>query len=172
MSPSGISETACMLLDYVANALDADLRPVCKVYQTVGTPVILTCCECEEGTNGELSIHFTRLFDAESDTLLEVQRIRPCRGGVTAAQYRLVLARCYPTIDERGEIPEPDVLEAVADEFQRDAELMWQSLACSGESMRIDDLSVDLGPKAGCAVMSIDVTIQVLVPALPPLSYL
>lgn len=132
--------------------------------------MILTCCECEnEETNGELSIHFRRLFDADAGTLNEVQRIRPCRGGVTAAQFRLVLARCFPTVNEKGELPDPEVQEDAEVDLQRDAELMWQALACcTGLDLKIDDLSVDLGPRGGCSIVFADVTVQVLVPALPP----
>lgn len=169
MVPATLSETAQKLLDCVCDALDADLRPVCKCYQTVGTPVIVTCCECDdEGTNGELSIHFRRLYDADPSTLNEVQRIRPCKGGVTAAQYRLVLARCFPTITERGELPSVEYLEESADNLQRDSELMWQALACcTGMDIRIDDVSVDLGPSGGCSIVFADVTAAVRVPALP-----
>lgn len=165
---SGVGETAEKLLTSVSEALTADLRPVCKEYQTVGTPVILTCCECDdEGTNGELSIHFRRLFDADPSTLNEIQRVRPCKGGVLAANYRLVLARCFPTVDERGELPDQEVLSEIADELHRDAEMMWQGLACAGLDLRIDDLSVDLGPKGGCSIIYVDVTAFVQVPPIP-----
>lgn len=169
--PVTLAETAQTLLTCVESALEADLRPVCKAYQTIGTPVIFTCCECDDGMNGELSIHFRRMFDADPSTLNEVQRIRPCKGGVVAAQFRLVLARCFPTIDEKGELPSKEFLEEAADDLQRDAELMWQSLACcTGLDLKIDDLSVDLGPKGGCSIVFTDVTTQVIVPALPDIS--
>lgn len=164
-----LTNTAESLLTCVSEALSADLRPVCKAYQTVGTPMILTCCECDnEGTNGELSIHFRRLFDADASTLNEIQRVRPCKGGVVAVQFRLVLARCFPTIDERGEIPDADTFQAAAEDLHRDTELVWQSLACcAGMDLRIDDVSVDLGPKSGCSVMYADVTTAVRIPAIP-----
>lgn len=166
--PLGLSETAQSLLECVEQALEADLRPVCDVYQTVGTPVIVACCDCEDEKNGELSIHFRRLFDADSSSLIEVQRVRPCKGGVTAAQFRLVLARCFPTIDEHGELPSKEALREAEDDLQRDAELVWQALACCTDlNLRIDDLSVDLGPLGGCRIVFADVTAQVLIPALP-----
>ena len=168
MGALGLSDTANTLLTCVEGALNAGLRPVCKSYQTVGTPVIFNCCECDEGMNGELSIHFTRLFDADPSSLLETVRIRPCRGGIVAAQFRLVLARCYPMIDEHGEIPSTEFLDESAEDLHLDSELMWQSLACcTGLDLKIDDLSVDLGPKGGCSVVYADVTAQVRVPSLP-----
>ncbi len=156
------------LLTAVSDALSDGLRPVCKTYQTHGIPVIFQCCECDdEGANGEISIHFRRLFDADANTLDEVRRVRPCRGGVTAAQFRLVLARCRPIINERGEIPPPDELTEHTQDQLRDAELLWQGLACSGMNVRIDDISADLSEPGTCSVMFVDLTVEVSIPALP-----
>jgi hypothetical protein len=163
-----LAGAADSLLTAVSDALNDDLRPVCKVYQTHGIPVIFMCCECdEEGANGELSIHFRRLMDADPSSLDEVRRIRPCHGGVTAAQFRLVLARCRPIINEKGEIPPPEELTDHTQDQLRDVELIWQGLACSGLDVRIDDVSADLSDPGNCSVTFADVTVQVVVPALP-----
>ncbi len=163
-----LTETAQALLECVYEALSADLRPMCKTYQALGTPVILNCCECDdEGTNGEVSIHFRRLFDADPSTLNEVQRVRPCKGGVTAAQFRIVLARCRPIINEQGELPPyTDITDAANDQI-RDIELMWQSLACcSGLDLRIDDVSADLSQPGMCSIVFADLTVAIKVPPL------
>lgn len=163
-----LAVVADKLLSAASDALSDDLRPVCKVYQTHGIPVIFDCCECDdEGANGEVSIHFRRLFDADPSTLDEVRRIRPCRGGVTAAQFRIVLARCRPIINEHGEIPPPDELTEHTEDQLRDAELLWQGLTCSGLELRIDDISPDLSEPGTCSVMYVDLTVAVSVPALP-----
>lgn len=167
-----LAVVADRLLTAVSDALSDDLRPVCKVYQTHGIPVIFECCECEDpalgdGANGEISIHFRRLFDAEANTLDEMRRIRPCRGGVTAAQFRLVLARCRPIINEQGQIPPPETLTDHTQDQLRDVELLWQALACSGMSVRIDDVSADLSDPGICSVTFVDLTVQVQIPALP-----
>lgn len=165
-----LAGAAASLLTAVSDALSDDLRPVCKVYQTHGIPVIFQCCECEEsdleGANGEISIHFRRLYDADRD-LNEVRRIRPCKGGTTAAQFRLLLARCRPIIDEKGEIPSPEELTEHTQDQIRDIELVWQGLACSGLNVRIDDVSADLSDPGTCSVIFADVTVEVSVPALP-----
>jgi len=159
--------TADTILQCVADALAADLRPVCKAYQTHGIPVIFLCCECEEEANGEVSIHFRRLMDADPSSLDEVRRIRPCHGGVTAAQFRIVLARCRPVINEKGEVPPPETLTEHTEDQLRDVELLWQSLACCGMDIRIDDVSADLSDPGNCSVTFADVTVQVQIPALP-----
>lgn len=158
------------LLVAVSDALSADLRPVCKVYQTHGTPVIFQCCNCDgcgEGSNGEISIHFRRMFDSEGLSLSEVQRIRPCKGGTTAAQFRIVLARCRPIINEKGELPSPEELTDHTQDQLRDVELLWQSIACSGLAIRIDDISADLSEPGTCSVIYADVTAEVRIPRLP-----
>ena len=164
-----LSATSQTLLECVSNAFDLDMRSVCKCYQALGTPVIADCCDCDdEGTNGEISIHFRRLFDADSSTLNEVIRVRPCKGGVTAAQFRLVVARCRPIIDEHGLLPDPETITEAADDQLRDIELIWQSLACcSGLNVRIDDVSADLSEPGMCSIVYADITVQVIVPALP-----
>ena len=163
-----LAGAADRLLTAVSDALSDDLRPVCKVYQTHGIPVIFMCCECEEeGANGEVSVHFRRLFDADPSTLDEVRRIRPCRGGVIAAQFRIVLARCRPIIDEKGEIPPPETLTDHTQDQLRDVELLWQSLACAGMDVKIDDVTADLSDPGNCSVTFADVTVQVQVPTLP-----
>lgn len=166
-----MAEAAQTLLTCVTDALADDLRPVCKSYQTHGTPVIFSCCECDdcgdcgEGANGEISVHFRRLFDADANTLEEVRRVRPCKGGAVGAQFRLLLARCRPVINEKGEIPEPDVLTAHTQDQLRDIELVWQSLACcTGLQIRIDDVSADLSEPGTCSVIWADVTVSVSMP--------
>lgn len=163
-----LSQVAQTLLDCVCDALSADLRPVCECYQALGTPVILSCCDCDDEANGELSIHFRRLFDADPSTLLENQRVRPCKGGATAAQFRLVLARCRPILNDKGELPPKDEITDAANDQIRDTELMWQALACCSElDLRIDDISADLSEPGMCSIIYADVTVAMTVPALP-----
>jgi len=162
-----LADTANEILSAVSDALSDDLRPVCKSYMALGTPIILNCCECEDEVNGELSIHFRRLFDADPSSLNEVQRVRPCKGGKTAAQFRLVLARCRPIINEHGELPPPESITEAAEDQIRDSELLWQSLACTDMDLRIDDVSIDLSDPGMCSVIFADITVAVLVPALP-----
>lgn len=165
---NSLAVVAATLLQAASDALSDDLRPVCKTYQTHGIPVIFQCCECDNvGSNGEISIHFRRLYDADSSSLDEVRRVRPCRGGTTAAQFRIVLARCRPIINEHGEIPEPETLTEHTQDQLRDVELLWQGLSCSGVDLRIDDISADLSDPGTCSVMFVDLTVQVQIPALP-----
>lgn len=163
-----LRDTAQAVLDAVTDALSDALRPVCESYVSLGIPVIASCCDCDdEGTNGEVSIHFRRLFDADSSTLNEVQRVRPCRGGVIAAQYRIILARCSPIINERGELPESGEITDAALDQMLDSEIMWQALVCSGMDLRIDDISPDLSEPGMCSLVYMDVTVAVTVPPLP-----
>lgn len=165
----GLHATAQTLLDCVCDALSAAERPVCTCYRTIGVPLIRTCCDCDaDGTNGELSIHFRRMFDADSNTLTEVQRVRPCKGGLIAAQFRLVLARCVPVLDEHGQLPPSEDLEAAAEEQMTDLGLMWTALTCCSETpLRVDDLSTDPIATGGCSLAYADVTVAVRPPSIP-----
>lgn len=164
---NGLQAVADELLRAVSDALETALRPVCKAYTSLGTPLILTCCDCDDdGTNGEVSIHFRRLFDADASSLTEIQRVRPCKGGVTAASFRIVLARCSPIVNNQGELPEPEEFTDAANDQMYDSEIMWQALASCGVELRIDDVSVDLGEPGMCSVVFVDVTAAVRIPAL------
>lgn len=163
---STITETVQALLSCVCDALVEDGRPVCSCYQAIGTPVILQCCECEDGTsNGELSVHVRRVFDADQD-LIEVQRTRPCSRGMLAAQLRFVLARCRPIIDEHGELPSHEEITDYAEDQVRDIEIMWRALTCcpDGLRIRVDDISVDLSEPGTCSVVYADVTVEIALP--------
>lgn len=164
-----LAEAAEKVRECVCDALSLDGRAVCKCYQSLGTPIIFTCCECEEEDgNGEVSVHFRRLFDADSTDLVEVRRVRPCKGGTTAAQFRVVVARCRPIIDENGELPDPCEQTAAADEQMRDAELLWQALACCSDlTLVIDDITADLSEPGSCSLIYADITVLVSVPPLP-----
>lgn len=165
----GLHATAQTLLDCVCDALSAAERPVCTCYRTIGTPLISSCCECDtDGTSGELSIHFRRMFDADASTLTEIQRVRPCKGGTLAAQFRLVLARCAPVLDEHGKLPDVEDLEESAEGQMTDLGLLWTSLTCcSGLTLRVDDVSIDPIPTGGCSLVFADVTVEVRPPSLP-----
>lgn len=165
----GLHATAQTLLDCVCDALSAAGRPVCRCYRTIGAPLIQSCCECDtNGTSGELSIHFRRMFDAEASNLIEVQRVRPCRGGVIAAQFRLVLARCAPVLDEHGELPATEDLEDSAEGQMTDLELLWSSLVCCPDlTLRVDDISADPIPTGGCSLVYADVTVSVRPASVP-----
>lgn len=165
----GLYDTAQTLLDCVCDALSAAGRPVCKCYRSFATPFIRSCCECDtDGTNGELSVHFRRMFDADASSLIEVQRVRPCKGGVVAAQFRLVLARCAPVLDERGELPPVEDLEDTAEGQMMDLEMFWTALTCcTGLELRVDDVSTDPIPTGGCSLVFADVTVAVRPAGVP-----
>ena len=161
-----LGAVAARLLVACSEALRDDGRPVCKVYQTHGIPIIPFCCECDdpelgEDANGEISIHFRRLFDADPTSIEEVRRLRPCRSSTTAAQFRIVLARCRPIINQDGEIPTPEELTEHTLDQLRDVELLWYALANSDEEIRIDDVSPDLSEPGTCAVIYADLSVRV-----------
>jgi len=70
-------------------------------------------------------------------------------------------------INEKGEIPPPEELTAHTEDQLRDVELLWQSLACCGMEIQIDDITADLSEPGTCSITFVDITVQVGIPPLP-----
>lgn len=152
------------LLACACGALEDAERPACACYATIGPPVVGLCCECgDEGTTGELTINFEDLYPADAETLQRTNRVYPCRGGVRAADITLVLSRCFPTVDEAGQMPDPTAVQEAADELHRDADILWQAITCCAGISRLvwRGLSVDSDPEGGCSMIAARVTVEV-----------
>lgn len=162
-----ISTTSDLLLDCVCTALSTAGRPVCECYTTVGDPMIAICCECDPGVSGEVSIHLDRLYEVDPTTLLSVFRVRPCKRGTVAGDFVIVLTRCWPTVNEAGEIPDTEDQDAGARDLHDDAAIVWNALACcTGLRLLINEISVDAPPQAGCSILTARVTAE-LIPRPP-----
>lgn len=131
--------------------------PPCTVGITVGTPVIDTCCECEPGHNGALWGNLIDVAPGEMVSGGERARRNPCAPVFWWATYRVTLFRCFPTIDERGELPAPDTLTEVAESLHLDAAAMTRALHCcnaGGEPILLGSVNVTSDPSGGCSMLS------------------
>lgn len=160
-----LDTTAQQLLACVCEALAAEDvdRPVCSCYKTIGPPVIGLCCECSSGTTGEATIHVEQVYDCDSETLEQVTRVHPCRRGTTAADMTIVVTRCYPTIDEQGQMPDTDDQDVAATSMHDDIGVVFKALTCGCADIRLTvrNIAVDAPPDAGCAVLVARVTAEV-----------
>jgi hypothetical protein len=160
-----IQTTADALLDCVCAALADIGRPTCACFNVIGDPMVIqaTCCECEPGTTGELTIHLERLYDVDPTTLSPVDRVRPCKRSTVAADFAFVLTRCYPTVTEDGQLPDPEDQDAAARDLNQDAAAIWTALTCcEGVDPRIiREVAVEAAPQAGCSAVLARVTIPV-----------
>ncbi len=167
---SDLDTTARALLGCVCDALETAERPVCACYATVGPPVVGMCCSCgtdgysgESSTTGEATIHVEQIYDADPNTLTQVARIHPCSRSTTAVDLTIIVTRCYPTLDESGNMPPTDDQDEAALAMHDDLDTVWKALTCGCSDVRltIRNLSVDAMPDAGCAVLAARVTAEV-----------
>lgn len=164
-----LDTTTRALLACVCDALADEGRPTCQCYATVGDPVIGLCCSCEgdgysaDAPTGEVTVHLEQIYDVDPATLQQVTPIRPCRKTTTAADITLVVTRCYPTVDEFGNMPDPDAADAAATLLHDDVTTVWNALTCGcfDGRMIVTQVAVGAPPEGGCAVLIARVTVEV-----------
>lgn len=162
-----VSDTINALVSCVCSALETADRPVCSCGLTVGPPVVglEQCCECETGAGGQVAGFLERVYPADGQTLEQVTRLENCRPGAVAADFSIVVTRCYPRIDTTGHMPDLDTTTPVAEDLHTDIQTAWNALACCGTNVVIRESAVDADPEGGCSAFAIRVTALVAIPA-------
>lgn len=154
---TGIDETVKALADCACVALaDAD-HPVCTCSTTIGLPAIGRCCDCDGG-QGELWTSLIRLYRLGAGPAYPVSLPqRACVPSEWAAEIRLVLARCFPVLTERGELPSPEDQAAAAARLHAEAALLERAIRCCKDTdpMYLRDIGVELDPDAGCSYLTL-----------------
>lgn len=160
-----LDTTASGVLACVCAALADAGRPVCACYQVVGPPIVGTnCCECDDGGTGEATVYFEQMYDADPTTLQKVSRVHPCRQSTTVADLTVVVTRCYPTIGDDGELPDPDDVDEAASSVNADVCSIWNAVSCGCDldaNLLIRSVAVDSMPEAGCAAIAARLTVEV-----------
>lgn len=101
-----------------------------------------------------------RLYPASD--LTRVTRIETCRTGGWAADITVIVTRCYPTLNEHGEIPFVEDTRTYAEALHDDLQIVLRGIiCCTGLRLLIRDTAVDGDPEAGCSVFAIRVTVDV-----------
>lgn len=151
------------LLACATSALEAALRPVCACHQSIGTPMWSPCCECDSrNSTGTLSAWLENMYPADANTLLPVTRTETCRRGAWAADIAIQLSRCFPTVDEHGNLPSTEDVDAVARSLHEDAVVVRRAITCCGDvRLRWRTLGVEAEPEGGCSYLVARVTIEV-----------
>lgn len=174
MVAADLSTTMDALLSCVCDSLEEADRPACSCGLTVGppSPGPNGCCKKCGGTNpgGSVSGFLERVFPAEltRDGINETTRVS-CRSGATAADITLVVLRCYPAIDAKGNMPSLDKTTPYAHDLNTDMTIVWQALKCCDVGVEIRESAVDADPEGGCSAFAIRVTAMVnMVPDSDP----
>lgn len=166
-----IDTTARALLACICDKLTDVERPACACFATIGPPVVGLCCTCDTDTysgtttTGDLTIHVERLYDADPATLDQTPRVHPCRRGFTVADFSIVLTRCYPMVDEQGQMPDTDAQDEAATTMHLDLADVYAALTCGCNDYPtiIREIAVDSMPEAGCSALAARVTVEVKV---------
>lgn len=157
MALKGVSETLSVMLSCIDTALTESGAPVCVVGTTIGDPAISQCCECAPNTTGELWGSLRRLYPGDRDTGAEVRSRKACMPGYWFAQYQVTLARCFPTLGEDGELPDPVDRSKAADTLHIDAAEIRRALQCCTEPddlPTVQQITVTTDPAGGCSKLT------------------
>lgn len=162
----GIDDSINDVLSCVCEALAAAERPVCVCSTTIGQPVIATCCECRRGVSGELWARLVRAYrlGRNGGGLPDAVAQKPCAPSNWAAEFQITLARCYPTITDEGEIPDPEEQAEAARNLAADVATIQRAVSCcsvDGEVPYIQSLGVESDPSGGCSFIVATVQIPV-----------
>lgn len=159
------------LLSCVCDALTAADSPVCACYATVGSPNAVLCCECADddsyggdgSVSGEATANLVQVYDADPNDLSQVNRVHPCSRSTTAADIALVVTRCYPMVNEAGEMPDTESQDLAALSMHADVETVWKALTCGCNDSRliVRNVAVNAPPDGGCAILGALVTVEV-----------
>lgn len=167
MAAPDLSTALQSLIDCVCAALSDAERGVCACGMTVGPPAIGPgqCCDCDCGdgcgTGGQVSGNLERVYPADGPLLQPDTRLENCRPSVTAADFTIVVTRCYPTVDEQGNMPDLETTSEFSDNLHTDLGLVWNALKCCGSPIVFRESAVDSDPDGGCSAFAVRVTVPV-----------
>lgn len=166
-----LTTTMDALVECVCDALEAADRAACACGLTVGppSPGPAGCCECDTSPGGSVSGFLERVYPADQtrDGIQEASRLENCRTGGTAADITLVVLRCYPSLDEQGNMPDLVDTTDAAHDLNTDMTVVWEALKCCGPNLVIRESAVDADPEGGCSAFAIRVSTLVnMVPAV------
>lgn len=150
--------TAC-----VCDALEVIERPACGCGLTIGVPAEgpAGCCDCEQGVGGKVSAFLERVYPADATTYEQVTRVENCRPGATAADISVVVVRCYPSMDDQGNMPSLETTTEFAHNLNTDMSAVWSALKCCGTTLVIRDSAIQGDPEGGCSGFAIRVSVLV-----------
>lgn len=167
----GVAETVGATMDAliscVVDSLAAIERPVCDSGSTIGPPVIGPgeCCKCSGGdSDGRVVGYVERTYPVDGASFEQVIPLN-CRRTPIAADIVLVVVRCFPRIDNQGNMPNLTKTSTAAAALNADMAAVWNAVECCGENLGIREAAVDSDPEGGCSAFAIRVTTLVSMPA-------
>jgi hypothetical protein len=127
-----LHDLAEILLGCVCEHMDTleDHACPCVTYVAPAAPALdrEACCGCTT-ESGLLTVHLGNVYPSDSFPVAAA-RIDLCRAPFWVAEYAITVARCVPTLDSRGRMPNTDNLAETAAKLSRDRYAVLQALAC------------------------------------------
>lgn len=149
MALKGIDETLDLMLAAIDDRLVEDGVGAKIVAKTIGDPVIMPGAGCG---GDELWGNFLQAHQGNAQNGAQVRNRKPCAPGLWYAQYRITLARCFPMLDARGNVPDPQDRSEAAVELHADAAAIQTALNCYGgleEPPYVESINVVNDPTGG-----------------------
>lgn len=169
MTALGIDATLNQILACVCAVLAEEGAPACDCYTTVGDPVetIGLCCACKEGM-GSLRGSLMRIYRGDRTNGADSSvAAKPCASANWVAQFNVTLARCFPTLDTKGNVPSGEKTAAAAEVFHADAAAIMRAIHCCKlpEAGYVEQVNVQQDPVGGCSYLVVTVRVPVLIRA-------
>lgn len=160
---ASLTETMDALVACVCEALETADRPTCACGLTIGVPAPgpAGCCECDGDGGGQVAAFLERVYPADATTYEQVVRREDCKPGTVAADISLTVIRCYPALDETGNMPTLDATTPFAENLNTDMTAVWNGLKCCDTPVVIRDSAVESDPEGGCSGFAIRVSVLV-----------
>lgn len=148
------------LISCVCDSLEAVERPTCDCGLTIGVPAQGPAGCCDD-CGGHASAFLERVYPADPTTYEQIVRREDCKPGSTAADISLVVVRCYPAMDEQGNMPTLETTTTFAENLNTDMAAVWTGLKCCGTPLVIRDSAIQGDPEGGCSGFAIRVSVLV-----------
>lgn len=160
-----LTATMDALMACVQTRLADGDRPACTYGKTIGLPAPgpAGCCDgCNNGAGGQVSAFLERTYPVNGVDFEQVALPANCRPTATAADISIVVLRCYPSLDEQGNMPSLDDTSPFADNLNTDLSAVWDALTCcEGFKLAVREAAIDADPEGGCSGFAVRVSVLV-----------
>lgn len=165
MGALGVDETLAELLACICEKFEDEGAPFCKCSSTIGVPVVAQCCECSDGVTGELWGSLGRIYrrGTNGPGYPQTGTMKPCQQSEWVAEYNLTLARCFPTLDNLGQLPSSEDQAAAALALHADVSTLERAIRCCAlpEAAYAAQIQVINDPSGGCSYLTAIVQVPV-----------
>ena len=147
------TQVAGVLQDTLDCVLSQLTPPPCVACVVAGPPALDNCCDGSGPCSGQLTVHLNALVPVDQQLRRRSPSVTPCRPGALGVDLRVTLARCHPTLDDRGQAPDCADLSVAAGQVSADVANMHRALTCCAGDVAVQSIDVTQPPQGGCIVV-------------------